>query len=51
MSTENRDRESKYIYVKDEKGVEYVCKISDLKRVDNLSDDEKEACMPTTGDA
>lgn len=41
----------KYVYVKDENGIEYVCKLEDLKRADQLSDDEKGKCMSPPGDA
>jgi len=41
----------KYVYVKDENGIEYVCKLEDLKRADQLNEDEKENCMSPPGDA
>ncbi|MGD8835099.1 MAG: hypothetical protein PVI54_10530 [Desulfobacteraceae bacterium] len=41
----------KYVYVKDEKGIEYVCRLEDLKRADQLSEEEKEKCMSPPGDA
>ena len=44
-------KKKKYVYVKDEKGIEYVCRLEDLKRVDQLSEDEKDKCMSPPGDA
>ena len=43
--------EKKYVYVKDSEGVQYVCKLSDLKKPDELSEAEKEKCMSPPGDA
>jgi hypothetical protein len=43
--------QKKYVYVKDEKGIEYVCKLEDLKRADQLSEEEKDKCMSPPGDA
>ena len=43
--------EDRYVYVKDRYGTEYVCRISDLKRPDELTDEEKERCMIPPGDA
>jgi hypothetical protein len=37
--------------VKDEKGVQYVCKLEDLKKVDELSEEEKAKCMVPPGSA
>jgi hypothetical protein len=42
---------SAYVYVKDHEGVEYICRLEDLKRVDTLSEDEKAKCMAPQGDA
>ena len=41
----------KYVYVKDKDGIEYVCKLEDLKRSDELTDEEKNKCMNPPGDA
>ena len=40
-----------YVYVKDSDGVEYVCRMEDLKKVDELTEDEKAKCMAPPGDA
>jgi len=40
-----------YVYVKDQDGVEYVCRMEDLKKVDELSEEEKAKCMAPQGDA
>ena len=40
-----------YVYVKDQDGVEYICRLEDLKRVDKLSEEEKAKCMAPQGDA
>jgi hypothetical protein len=44
-------KQKKYVYVKDADGIEYVCKLEDLKRIDQLSEEEKEKCMSPPGDA
>ena len=41
----------KYVYVKDRQGVEYICRLEDLKKPDELSEEEKAACMAPQGDA
>lgn len=46
-----KEKGEKYVYVKDEQGVEYVCRISDLKRLDAMTEEEKADCMQTPGDA
>jgi hypothetical protein len=51
MSEQKGGKQKKYVYVKDEKGIEYVCKLEDLKRADQLSEEEKEKCMNPPGDA
>ena len=43
--------QKKYVYVKDKDGIEYVCRLEDLKRADQMSDEEKEKCMSPPGDA
>jgi hypothetical protein len=43
--------EDRYVYVKDHDGTEYVCRRSDLKRPDQLTDEEKDKCMIPPGDA
>jgi len=40
-----------YVYVKDSDGVEYVCRMEDLKKADELSEEEKAKCMAPPGDA
>ena len=40
-----------YVYVKDENGVEYICKLEDLKKPDELSEEEKSKCMIPPGSA
>jgi hypothetical protein len=51
MSQEEKPKEKKYVYVKDDKGIEYVCRLEDLKRADQLSEEEKDKCMSPPGDA
>jgi hypothetical protein len=34
-----------YVWVKDKAGNEYACPIDALKKADELSDDEKKACV------
>ena len=41
----------KYVYVKDEDGVEYICKLEDLKKAEELSEEEKGKCMIPPGSA
>ncbi len=48
---EGPKKKKKYVYVKDENGIEYVCRLEDLKRADTLSEDEKDKCMSPPGDA
>lgn len=48
---EARKSKKKYVYVKDAEGIEYVCRLEDLKRVDQLTEEEKEKCMNPPGDA
>jgi hypothetical protein len=40
-----------YVYVKDRDGVEYICRMDDLKKVDTLSEEDKAKCMAPQGDA
>jgi hypothetical protein len=40
-----------YVYVKDSDGVEYVCRMEDLKKADELTEEEKAKCMAPPGDA
>ena len=40
-----------YVYVKDENGVEYVCRLEDLKKPEELSEEEKAKCMVPPGSA
>lgn len=48
---ENQKPKKKYVYVKDADGIEYVCKLEDLQRADQLSEEEKSKCMNPPGDA
>lgn len=48
---ESKETQKKYVYVKDAEGIEYVCRLEDLKRADELSEEEKEKCMSPPGDA
>lgn len=48
---EGKKSKKKYVYVKDAEGIEYVCKLEDLKKADQLSEDEKDKCMSPQGDA
>lgn len=48
---EAAELKSDYTYVKDENGVVYICKLKDLKKADELTEDEKALCMATMGDA
>ena len=49
-NTRKKDQ-AQYVYVKDSEGVQYVCKLSDLKKPDELTEDEKSKCMNPPGDA
>jgi hypothetical protein len=52
MAQEEKEKTpKKYVYVKDSEGIEYVCRLEDLKRADQLSEEEKEKCMSPPGDA
>ena len=42
---------SSYVYVKDEQGVQYVCRLEDLKKPNELSEEEKANCMVPPGSA
>lgn len=50
MSDATRPKE-KYVYVKDGDNNLYVCKLSDLKKPDELTEEEKDLCMKPPGDA
>jgi hypothetical protein len=41
---------SEYTYVKDADGIVYICKIKDLKKEDELTEEEKTSCMIPPGD-
>ena len=41
----------KYVYVKDSDNNVYVCKLSDLKNPNELTEEEKESCLKPPGDA
>lgn len=40
-----------YVYVKDDQGVQYVCKLKDLKKPNELTEEEKANCMIPPGSA
>lgn len=42
---------SEYTYVKDANGIVYICNIKDLKKPDELTEEEKAVCMIPPGDA
>lgn len=48
---ENQEKKGKYVYVKDSQGVEYVCRLEDLKKAEELSEEEKDKCMVPPGSA
>jgi hypothetical protein len=50
MSDEKQSNE-KYVYVKDNNNNVFVCKLSDLKNPDELTEAEKEGCLKPPGDA
>ena len=43
--------QQRYVHVKDKDGNQYVCKLADLKNLDDLTDEEKESCLKPPGDA
>lgn len=43
--------QERYVYVTDRDGTQYVCRLADLKRPDQLTEEEKENCMIPPGDA
>ncbi len=48
---EKAPEKPKYVYVKDSDGVEYVCRLEDLKKLEELSEEEKSKCMVPPGSA
>jgi hypothetical protein len=40
-----------YVYVKDDNGVVYICKQNELKKPDEMTKEELDACMIPPGDA
>ena len=48
---EKAPKKPSYVYVKDSEGVEYVCRLEDLKKLDELSEEEKAKCMVPPGSA
>ncbi|MEJ2156118.1 MAG: hypothetical protein P8X96_12330 [Desulfobacteraceae bacterium] len=48
---QKQEAKKSYVYVKDSNGVEYICKLEDLKKLDELSEEEKSKCMAPPGDA
>ena len=51
MADDKKKQKEKYVYVKDKENNVFVCKLSDLKKPDELSEEEKENCMMPPGDA
>ena len=51
--SENQEKKEtgKYVYVKDNEGVTYICRLEDLKRPDEMTEEEKAGCMNPPGDA
>ncbi|MGB5984271.1 MAG: hypothetical protein WBG37_03120 [Desulfobacterales bacterium] len=48
---EGKKPKGKYVYVKDSDGTQYVCRLEDLKKPDELSEEEKADCMVPPGSA
>ncbi len=48
---EEKKKDENYVYVKDSQGVEYVCRLEDLKKAEELTEEEKEKCMAPPGSA
>ena len=47
MEQEKRKKlKERFVFVKDKDGNEYVCRIEDLKKPDELTEEEKSACFP-----
>ncbi len=51
MKENASDAKERYIYVKDSQNNLYVCRLSDLKNPDELTEEEKARCMKPPGDA
>lgn len=49
--SEDKQSKEKYVYVKDNDNNVFVCKLSDLKKPDQLTEEEKEGCLKPPGDA
>ena len=49
--SEDKQTKEKYVYVKDGNNNVYVCKLSDLKNPDELTEEEKKQCLNPPGDA
>ena len=43
--------QQRYVYVKDRNGIEYVCRLEDLRDPRNLTEEERAGCMQPPGDA
>jgi len=48
---EKKKKDEQYVYVKDSQGVEYVCRLQDLKKAEEMTEEEKEKCMVPPGSA
>ncbi len=48
---EKEPKKPSYVHVKDSQGVEYVCRLEDLKKLDEMSEEEKAKCMVPPGSA
>lgn len=46
MEEKHHKLKDRFVFVKDEDGNEYVCRMEDLKNPDELTDEEKAACFP-----
>lgn len=42
---DDKKKEKRFVRVKDQDGNEYVCRLKDLKNPDELTEEEKAACI------
>jgi hypothetical protein len=46
MEKENRRKlKDRFVYVKDDEGREYICRVDELKDPEKLTEEEKNACF------
>ena len=46
MEKEKRRKlKDRFVYVKDDEGREYICRVDELKDPENLTEEEKKACF------